>query len=60
MIQFVKDSLRELSHVVWPTKEETRNFFLIVILILIVFWLYLFAASTLFSEVMLYIKWLVW
>jgi preprotein translocase SecE subunit len=59
MIQFVKDSLRELSHVVWPTKEETRNFFLIVLIVLIVFWLYLFVAGTFFSEAMLYIKWLV-
>lgn len=59
MIQFIKDSFRELSHVVWPTREETRNFFLVVLVILIAFWLYLFFASTLFSEAMLYVKWLV-
>jgi preprotein translocase SecE subunit len=37
MIQFIKDSVRELSHVVWPTREETRNFFLVVLVILIAF-----------------------
>lgn len=59
MVQFFKDSIRELSHVVWPTREETRNFFLVVLVILIAFGLYLFLASTFFSEVMLYVKWLV-
>ncbi len=59
MITFIKDSFRELKHVVWPTKEETRNYFLIVLFVLIVFWLYLFIASTIFSETLLYIKWLV-
>jgi len=37
MVQFIKDSFRELSHVVWPTREETRNFFLVVLIILITF-----------------------
>lgn len=59
MISFIKNSLRELKHVVWPTKEETRNYFLVVLIILIVFGLYLFFASTLFSEAMLYLKWLI-
>lgn len=59
MVQFFKDSFRELSHVVWPTREETRNSFLVVLVILIVFGLYLFFASTLFSEAMLFAKWLV-
>ena len=58
MITFIKDSFRELKHVVWPTKEETRNYFLIVIIVLIVFGLYLFIASTIFSEIMWYIKWM--
>jgi len=58
MITFIKDSFRELKHVVWPTKEETRNYFLIVLIVLIVFGLYLFIASTIFSEIMWYIKWM--
>ena len=59
MIQFFKDSFRELKHVVWPTKDETKNFFIVVLVILIAFGLYLFIASTFFSEAMFYIKWLV-
>lgn len=56
MIQFVKDSFRELRHVVWPTREETKNYFMIVLIVLIFFGLYLFIASTLFSEILLYMK----
>jgi len=37
MIQFFKDSIRELKHVVWPTKEETTKYFIIVVTILVVF-----------------------
>ncbi len=56
MLQFFKDSVRELKHVVWPTREETKNYFTIVLIVLVLFWIYLFAASTLFSEVLLYLK----
>jgi preprotein translocase SecE subunit len=56
MIQFFKDSFRELRHVVWPTKEETKNFFIIVLTVLILFWIYLSIAGTIFSETMLYLK----
>ena len=48
--QFIKDSIRELKHVVWPTREETRNYFLIVVATLILFGLYLFVVSTIFTE----------
>ncbi len=50
MITFFKDSVRELKHVVWPTREETRNYFLIVVVTLILFGLYLFIVSTAFTE----------
>ncbi|MDD2871607.1 MAG: preprotein translocase subunit SecE [Candidatus Gracilibacteria bacterium] len=53
MIKFFKDSFRELKHVVWPTKEETRNFFTIVLIILVLFGVYLFIANTIFSESMI-------
>lgn len=56
MIQFVKDSVRELKHVVWPTKDETKKFFMIVLTILTLFWVYLFIASTIFSETLLFLK----
>ncbi len=56
MLQFIKDSVRELKHVVWPTREETTKYFVIVITVLVIFWIYLFLASTLFSEWLLYLK----
>lgn len=52
MIQFFKDSVRELKHVVWPTKEETKNFFIVVLVILVLFGLYLFISWAIFSEIM--------
>ncbi len=56
MINFFKDSLRELKHVVWPTREETRNYFFIVVITLILFGLYLFAVSTIFTEGLFWLK----
>ena len=56
MIKFVKESLREFKHVVWPTREETRNYFIVVLAILIFFGLYLFVASNIFSEILFGIK----
>ena len=56
MIQFIKDSVRELRHVVWPTRQETTKYFIIVITVLVIFGIYLFLASTLFSEWLLYLK----
>lgn len=56
MVQFLKDSIRELKHVVWPTRQETTKYFFIVVSVLVLFWIYLFIASTAFSEAMLYLK----
>lgn len=56
MITFVKDSVRELKHVVWPTRKETTHYFTIVLVVLILFGLYLFLASTLFSEILFTLK----
>jgi len=53
MITFIKDSFRELKHVVWPTREETKKYFIMVLTSLIIFGLYLFIANTIFSELIL-------
>ena len=53
MITFIKDSFRELKHVVWPTREETKSYFMMVLVTLILFGLYLFIANTVFSEIIL-------
>lgn len=56
MIKFITDSIRELKHVVWPTKEETTRYFIIVVGILILFGIYLFFFSTLFTNWLLWVK----
>jgi len=53
MITFLKGSIRELKHVVWPTREETKKYFMMVLVTLILFGIYLFIANTIFSEVIL-------
>jgi len=50
MIKYIKDSIRELKHVVWPTREETNNYFITVVLVLLAFGIYLFIASTVFTK----------
>jgi len=50
MIKYIKDSIRELKHVVWPTREETNNYFITVVLVLLIFGIYLFIASTFFTK----------
>jgi preprotein translocase subunit SecE len=49
-MKFFKDSFRELKHVVWPSKEETIKYFLIVLVTLILFGLYLTFADFIFRE----------
>ena len=54
--QYIKDSIRELKHVVWPTKKETVDFFIIVISVLLLFWIYLFILSAIFKETLFGLK----
>lgn len=56
MITFIKASLREFKHVVWPTKEETRKYFTLVLSILIFFWIYLFIVNNIFSSALFALK----
>lgn len=56
MIQFFKDSVREIKHVVWPTRKETSIYFSLVVVLLVCFGLYLFLFSTLFSEFVFSLK----
>ncbi|MDR1945143.1 MAG: preprotein translocase subunit SecE [Candidatus Peribacteria bacterium] len=37
MLKFFKDSVRELKHVVWPTRKETSNYLMIVLVVLVLF-----------------------
>lgn len=49
-MKFIKDSIRELKHVVWPTRQESIKFFIVVNSILIVFGLYLFFFGSIFTN----------
>jgi preprotein translocase SecE subunit len=55
-MKFLKDSFREIKHVVWPTTAETKKYFLIVVTLLVLFGLYIFVFSTLFTNVIFYLK----
>lgn len=55
-MKFIKDSVRELKHVVWPTRKETNKYFLIVTIILVLFGLYLFFFATLFGNGLNFLK----
>lgn len=50
MMKFLKDSFRELKHVVWPSKQDTIKFFSIVVVTLVLFWAYLTFADFIFRE----------
>ena len=52
MFKFLKESVREFKHVVWPTHAETKNYFIIVVVLLVLFGLYLFVANTVFAELL--------
>ena len=52
MLRFVKDSIRELKHVVWPTRKETQKYFWLVLALIVIFWIYLFIFSQAFSELL--------
>ena len=56
MLQFIKDSMRELQHVVWPSRKETQKYFGLVLAMLVFFGLYLFLFSNIFSELVFSFK----
>jgi len=56
MLQFLKDSIREFRHVVWPTRKETQKFFGLVLALLTFFAVYLFLVSNIFSEIVFALK----
>lgn len=56
MISFIKWALREIRHVVWPTRKETQKYFGLVLMMLIAFGLYLFIASNVFSTLIFGLK----
>jgi preprotein translocase SecE subunit len=50
MANFIKDSLTELEHVVWPTHIETKNFFKAVVAIIVAMTIFTYLLTLLFSN----------
>lgn len=49
MISFIKEAIREMDHVVWPTQNETKKYFTIVTSMIVIATIVLFAFGTLVS-----------
>lgn len=56
MSNFIKESFAELRHVVWPTHLETKNFFKIVVAILVVMTLFTWVLTLIFSNMLFGIR----
>lgn len=55
-MDFIKNALREFKHVVWPTREETKKYFIVVLAVLCAFGMYLFIVWNIFSEILFGLK----
>ena len=49
MFRFLRESVKEFDHVVWPTRRETVRYFTIVLGTIAVFTVFLFIVGTAFS-----------
>jgi preprotein translocase SecE subunit len=56
MLKFMTDSVREFKHVVWPTRAETKKYFSVVLIVLIIFGTYLFVFNYIFWESIFLLK----
>jgi preprotein translocase SecE subunit len=56
MIHFIKEALKEIEHVVWPTRVETRKYFTIVTSMIVVAATVLFVFGTGVSTAMFAIR----
>ncbi|MDD2916532.1 MAG: preprotein translocase subunit SecE [Candidatus Gracilibacteria bacterium] len=48
-MSFIKESIKEFDHIVWPTSEETRKYFVTVVSMITILTIFLFAVGTLLS-----------
>ena len=56
MINFLKESIKEFEHVVWPTQKETKQYFLIVTGVIAGLTVFLFIVSSLLSAGLFFAK----
>ena len=48
-MSFIKESLKEFDHVVWPTPAETKKYFVTVVSMIIALTILLFVIGSVFS-----------
>lgn len=41
-MSFIKESMKEFDHIVWPTPEETKKYFVTVVSMIVVLTIFLF------------------
>ena len=56
MINFLKESIKEFEHVVWPTQKETKQYFMIVTWIIVWLTIFLFIVSSILSAGLFFAK----
>ncbi|MCK9272008.1 preprotein translocase subunit SecE [Candidatus Gracilibacteria bacterium] len=56
MINFLKESIKEFEHVVWPTQKETKQYFMIVTGIIVGLTIFLFIVSSILSAGLFFAK----
>jgi preprotein translocase SecE subunit len=50
MANFLKESLAELEHVVWPTHLETKKFFQVVVTIIVLMTIFTYSLTLIFGN----------
>lgn len=48
-MSFIKESVKEFDHIVWPTSEETKKYFFTVVSMITILTVFLFIVGTAFS-----------
>ncbi|MDD5377032.1 MAG: preprotein translocase subunit SecE [Candidatus Gracilibacteria bacterium] len=48
-MSFIKESMKEFDHIVWPTPEETKKYFVTVVSMITILTVFLFIVGTIFS-----------
>jgi preprotein translocase SecE subunit len=56
MANFFKESMAEIEHVVWPTHIETKNFFKVVVAIIVGMTIFTYLLTLLFSNSLFWLR----
>lgn len=56
MIKFLKESIKEFEHVTWPTNKEVKNYFKVVISLIVILSVLLFLLSSFYSKSLFFSK----